>query len=414
MYQLRADPEIIDRGLLELYLREPGTQKLIDEMKTGISDSGLNLTHSRFATLIIPLPPLNEQKRIVSKIEELFSELDSGEESLRRARRQLGVYRQSLLKQAFEGKLTAPWRQQNPHLLESPEQLLKRIQAERQARYDQQMQEWETIDRKNSKKSKPPKPKNTAPLEKDVAAKLPELPPCWRWHSLAGVCNVLCGYAFKSGDFIEAGVPVIKIANVSYGEFVIKTQEYLHERFLVENVEFIIRPGDLLIALTRPITNNKTKVCEYPINQPVALLNQRVAALKTPDVSSRYMMLYALSSHFRDSIRSKFSETLQPNLSPKDLSDTPFPLCSLPEQQEIVRLLDEQFTVIAQNEQEIDAALKRSEALRQSILKKAFTGQLVPQDPNDEHASTLLERIRREREQATATQPKKKTAAKHG
>ena len=71
-----------------------------------------------------------------------------------------------------------------------------------------------------------------------------------------------------------------------------------------------------------------------------------------------------------------------------------------PEQQEIVRLLDAQFEVIEQNERELDAALKRSEALRQSVLKRAFSGRLVPQDPTDEPASTLLERIRAEREAA--------------
>ena len=89
----------------------------------------------------------------------------------------------------------------------------------------------------------------------------------------------------------------------------------------------------------------------------------------------------------------------------------PVPLCSLPEQQEIVRLLDEQFEVIEQNEREIDAALKRSEALRQSILKKAFTGPLVPQDPTDEPAATLLTRIRKERELAERS-PKKKITRK--
>jgi len=71
MYQLRADPKIVERQFLELFLRESRTRKKIDEMKTGISDSGLNLTHDRFRTLNIPLPPLTEQKRIVAKIEEL-------------------------------------------------------------------------------------------------------------------------------------------------------------------------------------------------------------------------------------------------------------------------------------------------------------------------------------------------------
>lgn len=84
-----------------------------------------------------------------------------------------------------------------------------------------------------------------------------------------------------------------------------------------------------------------------------------------------------------------------------------------PEHQEIVRLLDEQFEVIDQNEREIDAALKRSEALRQPILKKAFTGHLVPQQATDEPAAVLLERIRSERELADKT-PKKKTARKRG
>ena len=84
----------------------------------------------------------------------------------------------------------------------------------------------------------------------------------------------------------------------------------------------------------------------------------------------------------------------QPSLSMGTIRQVPVAFPTLPEQQEIVRLLDEQFTAIEQNEREIDAALKRSAALRQSILKKAFTGQLVPQDPTDEPAAALLERIR--------------------
>jgi type I restriction enzyme S subunit len=101
----------------------------------------------------------------------------------------------------------------------------------------------------------------------------------------------------------------------------------------------------------------------------------------------------------------------RPRINTTQLGESFIPVCSLPEQHEIVRLLDEQFTVIEQNEREIDAALKRSAALRQSILRKAFTGQLVPQDPTDEPAAKLLALIRKERE-TSAQQPSKWTAKK--
>ena len=84
----------------------------------------------------------DEQRRIVAKIEELFSELDKGVESLKTARAKLNVYRQAVLKHAFEGKLTAQWREENKDKLETPEQLLARIKQEREARYGQQLQEW--------------------------------------------------------------------------------------------------------------------------------------------------------------------------------------------------------------------------------------------------------------------------------
>ena len=90
------------------------------------------------------LPPLREQYRIVAKIKELFSELDRGVESLKTARAKLAVYRQAVLKNAFKGKLTARWREENKGKLETPEQLLARIKQEREARYEQQLQEWAT------------------------------------------------------------------------------------------------------------------------------------------------------------------------------------------------------------------------------------------------------------------------------
>ena len=118
---------------VSLYLNSPFGRACINEVVSQqVGQANVNGTKLKGFT--IPLPPLAEQKRIVAKIEELFSELEAGEESLRVARRQLGVYRQSLLKQAFEGHLTAKWRTQNPDKLESPASLLTRIQSARQSR----------------------------------------------------------------------------------------------------------------------------------------------------------------------------------------------------------------------------------------------------------------------------------------
>ena len=120
------------------------------------------------------MPPLNEQHRIVAKIEELFSELDKGIENLKTAREQLKVYRQALLKHAFEGKLTAQWRAANPDKLETAAALLARIQTEREQRYQQQLQQWQATGG-----SKPKAPKPLPPLTAEELAELPELPEGW-------------------------------------------------------------------------------------------------------------------------------------------------------------------------------------------------------------------------------------------
>ncbi len=344
-----------------------------------------------FERITIPLPPLAEQKRIVAKIEELFSELEAGEESLRVARRQLGVYRQSLLKQAFEGKLTAKWRTQNPAKLESPDQLLSRIQSARQFRYEQQLKEWETNGRTGLK---PRKLKLVDSLSEVEIASLPQVPDCWCWEKNERYLFEVKDGTHDTPQYVGKGIPFITQKHIQDGRIVFEDFKQIsqldHERFSERsNVE----EGDLLISMI-----GKPGSCAIVRTaQPFSIKN--VGLFKFfADLQSAAFLCYFYQSQGGLGYVMQFAKGgLQPFLGLKELRFWPVPVCSLPEQQEIVRLLDEQFEAVERNEREIDAALKRSEALRQSILHRAFTGQLVEQDPYDEPASELLARLRGER-----------------
>ena len=351
----------------------------------------------------IPLPPLNEQKRIVAKIEELSSELEAGEESLRKARRQLGVYRQSLLKQAFEGKLTAKWRTQNPSKLESPAQLLARIQSARQSRYEEQLKnweakakKWETSAKEERKPTKPSLPVPASELKSTEEMPLHDLPNSWIWLRFdSAYAQSVLGKMLDAEKNQGQPRPYLRNINVRWGRFdledllTIKIEETEIDRYRVS-------PGDLVICEG----GEPGRCAVWSENQEeVVFLQKALHRVRFPAVISPFYIEHLMSFLAGTKLLEKhFTGTTIKHLTGEGLAGVPAPICSLPEQQEIVRLLDEQFEVIARNEQEIDTALKRSEALRQAILKKAFTGHLVPQDPADKPASALLTRIREPRQ----------------
>jgi type I restriction enzyme S subunit len=383
--------EVVNPRFLALFLST--IERKLMEMAKGMGVQ--NISAKDIESLPFTLPPLAEQKRIVSKIEELFSELDAGEESLRRARRQLGVYRQSLLKQAFEGKLTAPWRQQNPHLLESPDQLLDRIQAERQARYERELEEWE----QGGLGRRPSKLGLISPLTEDESIFSGPLPTEWRAVPAEAVGDVQLGrQRSPKNQSKDYPTKYIRAANIT--ESGLALDDILEMEFSPqERKTFTLHPGDLVLSEASGSASQVGKPAMWRGEIPDCCFQNTVIRHRLYDREQSVFYLWLYRFFYLHGVFSRTAGGVGINhLSAGKFSRLPLPLCSLPEQQEIVRLLDEQFTVIEQNEREIDAALKRSAALRQSILKKAFTGQLVPQDPTDEPASALLERIRKERE----------------
>lgn len=338
----------------------------------------------------IPVPPTAEQHRIVAKIEELFSELDQGVASLKNVREQLKVYRQSLLKNAFEGKLTAAWRAAHRDQLETAAALQQRIAHERQARYQQQLADWQTAGQ-SGPKPKPPKP--LPPLAAEELNELPELPAGWGWFKVNHLCDVVRGGSPRpAGDpkYYGGNIPFLKVADITRNPSpYLSTYSFtITEAGLNKTRQ--IEPNTLLLS-NSGATLGVPKICLIS-----ATMNDGVAAfLGLPSEELLYHYYFWQSQ--TEKLRNIDQGAAQPNLNTDLIKETLIPICSSAEQRIVTERLEAALSEADQLDQTLASALQQADALRQSILKKAFCGQLVAQDKNDEPATALLERIRASR-----------------
>ena len=365
----------------------------------------VHVTKGSFEGTDIRLPPLNEQRRIAAKIDELFSELDKGIESLKTARAQLAAYRQAVLMHAFEGMLTAQWREENKDKLETPEQLLARIRQKRKSHYEHQLQEWkiavkecEAGGKSGKKPQKPKKLSKITGLPHDVTAKLPRLPKSWGWAALGWMtCGVGYGTAAKSAA--TGSVPVLRMGNIQNAR--LDWTDLVYTSDDDEIARYRLHVGDVLFNRTNsPELVGKTAI--YKRERPAVFARYliRVNHIRAV-VDGQYLNLFLNSYVARQHGNSvKTDGVNQSNISGAKLSSYPFPYCSIKERRAIASNLEKAFSLLDGTEANIVHELQRAAALRQTIPKKAFCGQLVPQDPNDEPASALLDQIRAERERS--------------
>lgn len=364
----------------------------------GTTRPRVNLTKIR--TLKARLCPLPEQTRIVSKLEELISELDAGVAELRAAEKKLAQYRQSLLKSAVEGALSAEWRAKiSPK--ESGAQLLDRILIERRARW-----EAKQLAKFAEQGKTPPKDwknKYPEPVRPDKTG-LPELPDGWVWATIDQLAEIGTGVTplkSKSQYYVGGDTPWVTSGALN-NEMVTEAIEYVTPLALKECRLELYPAGSLLVAMYgEGKTRGKCSELAIP-----ATINQAIAALVLEEsaiVCKPYIKSFLLKSY--DDMRNQASGGVQPNLNLQIVRSIAIPIPPLDEQHAITDTLSAQLEEAKDQQTAIDLSLKKSAAQRQNILHAAFSGQLVPQYPTDEPTSALLERIRAERAER-AKQPK--------
>ena len=387
-----------DKRLMSLAL--PGYLAAINANTPSVTVK--HLSSKTIGEIGLPLPPRAEQTRIVAKLEELLSDLDAGVAELKAAQKKLAQYRQSLLKAAVEGALTAQWRTQNTPE-ETGAQLLARILSERRARW-----EAKQLDKFKEQGKPPPKDwqqKYPEPVQPDIS-NLPVLPQGWAWSSLDQLAQIGTGVTplRSKVQYFEGGL-IPWVTSGALNQELVKISSEMVTALAQKECRLDLYPvGTLLVAMYGE-GKTRGKCSELGIS---ATINQAIAALVLSGLAFRcqpYVKLFLLKSY--EEMRTQASGGVQPNLNLQIVRSIPVPLPPLSEQSfmnvELIELLD----AVRVQDLEIDYSLKQSTAQRQNILRAAFAGQLVSQDPADEPASLLLERIRTERTaQAAVRQPR--------
>jgi type I restriction enzyme S subunit len=357
------------------------------------------------AEITFPLPPLAEQTRIVAKLEELLSDLDAGVAELKAAQKKLGQYRQSLLKAAVEGALTAEWRAAQKvgagdTAPETGAQLLARILTERRARW-----EAKQLAKFAEQGKTPPKDwqnKYPEPVRPNITD-LPELPEGWVWASVDQIGEVTTGFtpSTANSDYFGGGVPFFKPTDLDAGYEVIKYRDSLTALGAAQ--------GRLLPAKSILVTCIGATIGKTGLAHVACTTNQQINAISVSEEEIAPEFIYFVMTSWlgQKQIKDNASATTLPILNKSKFERLVVPIPSLNEQVAVIERLEERLSRVEDQEMAIGLSLKQSTAQRQNILRAAFAGQLVPQDPNDEPASVLLERIRKER--AAQATPGKRT-----
>ncbi len=388
-------PDGIDPSYTYYYLQSAREQ--VEALSGGTTFKEISATNA--ARIPFAIAPLAEQRRIVAEIEKQFTRLDASVAALRRTQANLKRYRASVLRVACSGELVpteAELARAEGREYEPADVLLERILVERRAH-------WEAQEKRRGKYKEP-----AAPDTSD----LPSLPEGWAWATVDSLIIEPLSNG-RSVKTVAGGFPVLRLTALEDG--LINQNEFKTGAWTAQEAQrFLIREGDFFVSRG----NGSIKLVGLGgvvghVQKPVAYPDTLIRLRLHPEVALNFFAQVWNSSAIRQQVDSTARTTAGIyKVNQQDISMFTVPLPPFAEQQRIVTEIERRLSVIQQAEAAVEASLQRAARLRQSILKRAFSGELVPQDPDDEPASVLLERIRaqREAEQAAASASKKRPA----
>jgi type I restriction enzyme S subunit len=362
-----------------------------------------NLNFSSFLSgIVLPLPPLVEQRRIVEKTRELMAPLRRVREGFAKLPEILRRFRQSVLADAYSGRLTEDWRERRGAYEPLAPRLARAFAARREA-YDMARCEAEAFERRA-----PRRPKNLAATEWEAPEPLdvPQVPAEWSLVALQDVIHrAQYGLSMKADGEPRTGIAMLRMANIRDGRMDSSELKYV-DRQGIDIPGFMVRQGDILFNRTNSAELvGKAAVFDLDLEAVFASYVVRIECDEQL-VSSRYVCGWINSPWGRRWARTVRTDcSSQSNINVSRLQRMPLPVPPLVEQREIVRRVEELFAFADATERRVAAAEERTERLRRTILARAMRGELVPTEAElsggegggFEPASDLLDRIGAER-----------------
>lgn len=356
----------------------------------GVAASGIalaNVNAAKLAEITVPLAPINEQKRIADKLDAVLERVDACRERLDRVPAILKRFRQSVLAAATSGELTKEWREQYPQSRDAGH-LAAEIHATHEAAGGH-------------------KAGNAAAPTEDVHDLTLEMfPKGWWLITLRDVVlpsRPITYGILKPGPELQEGVPYIRVADFPRDKLNLTTIRKTSRRMDEEFKRSRLQPGDLLLSIRGTVG----RIVVIPEELAGANITQDSARLSVQPVVNRNFVLWYLRSPIAQArMRESTKGVAVRGINIGDVRALQLPLPSREEQDEIVRRVEELFAFADRLEYRYATARAQVEKLTPALLAKAFRGELVPQDPNDEPASVLLQRIRAARA-TEAEQPKR-------